>query len=155
MRANNTRFPMFAVRAGRLDGNVILEEGRTTLDGSVDARGLQATGMSLARLTANAKLVNGSGQVRALLAGRRGAAFEFSALANVTPDRVELTGKGSVERRALVLNQAAVHGNDVRMGNREKANPRRLGTELRASRVLMSAAQCDPCGSWRARRRSR
>ena len=108
LRANNTRFPMFAVRAGRLDGNVILEEGRTTLDGSVDARGLQATGMSLARLTANAKLVNGSGQVRALLAGRRGAAFEFSALANVTPDRVELTGKGSVERRALVLNQAAV-----------------------------------------------
>jgi translocation and assembly module TamB len=66
------------------------------------------TGVTLARLTANAKLVNGSGQIRALLAGRRGAAFEFSTLANVTPDRIELTGKGSVERRPLVLNQAAV-----------------------------------------------
>jgi translocation and assembly module TamB len=108
LRASNARFPMLAVRAGRVDGSVILQEGRTTLDGSVDARGLQMTGITLARLTANAKLVNGSGQVRALLAGRRGAAFEFSTLANITPDRVELTGKGSVERRPLVLNQAAV-----------------------------------------------
>ena len=108
LRAANARFPMLAVRAGRVDGTVVLQEGRTTLDGSIDARGLQMTGVTLARLTANAKLVNGSGQVRALLAGRRGAAFEFSALANVTPDRIELTGKGSVERRPLVLNQAAV-----------------------------------------------
>ncbi|HET6943592.1 MAG TPA: translocation/assembly module TamB domain-containing protein [Sphingomicrobium sp.] len=108
LRASNAHFPMLAVRTGRIDGTVILQEGRTTLDGSIDARGLQMTGITLARLTANAKLVNGSGQVRALFAGRRGAAFEFSTLANVTPDRIELTGKGSVERRPLVLNQAAV-----------------------------------------------
>ena len=108
LRASNVKFPALAVRTGRVDGNVILADGRTTLDGSVDARGLQMTGVSLARLTANAKLVNGEGQVRALLAGRRGAAFEFSTLANVSSDRIELTGKGSVERRPLVLNQAAV-----------------------------------------------
>ena len=108
LRASNVRFPSLAVRAGRVDGTVILADGRTTLDGSVDARGLQGSGVTLARLTANAKLVNGSGQVRALLAGRRGAAFEFSTLANVSPDRIELTGRGSVERRPLVLNQAAV-----------------------------------------------
>ena len=68
LQARNVRFPLLSVRAGRLDGNVILADGRTTLDGSVDARGLQMTGVSLARLTANAKLVNGEGQVRALLA---------------------------------------------------------------------------------------
>ena len=108
LRASNARFPTLAVRSGRLDGNIVLAEGRTTLDGSIDARGLQMSGVSLARLTANAKLVNGSGQVRALLAGRRGAAFEFSTLANVSPDRIRLTGQGSVERRPLILNQAAV-----------------------------------------------
>ena len=108
LRASNVRFPSLAVRMGRVDGNIILAEGRTTLDGSVDARGLQMSAISLARLTANAKLVNGSGQVRALLAGRRGAAFEFSTLADVSPDQIRLTGKGSVERRPLVLNQAAV-----------------------------------------------
>ena len=108
LRASNARFPTLAVRSGRLDGNIVLAEGRTTLDGSTDARGLQLSGISLARLTANAKLVNGEGQVRALLAGRRGAAFEFSTLANVTSDRIRLTGQGSVERRPLILNQAAV-----------------------------------------------
>jgi translocation and assembly module TamB len=108
LRASNARFPTLAVRAGRIDGNIILAEGRTTLDGSIDARGLQMSGISLARLTANAKLVNGEGQVRALLAGRRGAAFEFSTLADVAPDRIRLTGQGSIERRPLTLNQAAV-----------------------------------------------
>ena len=43
--------------------------------------------VTLARLTANAKLVNGAGQVRAAFAGRRGAAFAFSTLADVTPGR--------------------------------------------------------------------
>ena len=48
-----------------------------------------------ARLTANARLVNGSGQVRAAIAGRRGAAFDFTTLANVTPDSIQLTGRGA------------------------------------------------------------
>ena len=64
--------------------------------------------MTLARLTANAKLVNGSGQVRAAIAGRRGAAFDFSTLADVSPDRISLTGSGHIERQPLVLKQAAV-----------------------------------------------
>ena len=108
LQASNVRFPSLAVRTGRVDGNVILADGQTTLDGSVDARGLQMSAISLARLTANVKLVNGTGQVRALLAGRRGAAFEFSTLADVSPDQIRLTGRGSVERRPLILNQAAV-----------------------------------------------
>ncbi len=109
LRANDAKLPgALAVRAGRMDGSVILEEGRTTLDGVLDARGLQVSGITLARIVANAKLVNGTGQVRAAMAGRRGAAFDFSTLANVSPDRIELTGHGSIERRPLVLNQAAV-----------------------------------------------
>jgi translocation and assembly module TamB len=98
----------FALRSGRVDGSIILAEGRTTVDGTVDARGLQAGGVSLARLTANARLVNGSGQVRAAFAGRRGAAFSFSTLADVSPNSVRITGSGRVERQPLVLNQAAV-----------------------------------------------
>src|SRR5881275_1519217 len=54
------------------------------------------------------KLVNGSGQVRAAFAGRRGAAFAFSTLADVSPDTIRLTGSGRIERQPLVLNQAAV-----------------------------------------------
>jgi translocation and assembly module TamB len=108
LTANNATFPDFAVRSGRADGIIILADERTTVEGVVDARGVEASGITLARLTANARLVNGSGQVRAAFAGRRGAAFMFSTLAKIAPDTIRLTGSGRIERQPLVLNQAAV-----------------------------------------------
>jgi translocation and assembly module TamB len=109
LTANGARFPgAFAVRSGRADGTIILADERTTIDGTLDARGLEASGITLARLTANARLINGSGQVRAAFAGRRGAAFAFTTLADVTPDRIRLTGNGRIERQPLVLNSVAV-----------------------------------------------
>jgi translocation and assembly module TamB len=107
--ANGANFTgAFAVRSGRADGIIILADDRTSIDGTLDARGIELNGMSLARLTASAKLVNGSGQVRAVFAGRRGADFAFSTLANITPDSVSLTGNGQIDRKPMVLNQAAV-----------------------------------------------
>ena len=107
--ANNVHFPgAFAIRSGRVDGTIILADERTTIDGVIDARGIDAGGITLARLVANAKLVNGVGQVRAAFAGRRGAAFAFSTLADVSPDTIRLTGSGRIEQRPLVLRQAAV-----------------------------------------------
>ena len=106
---NGAVFPgAFSVRTGRADGIIILADDRTTLDGVVDARGVEMSGVSLARLSANAKLVNGVGQVRAAFAGRRGAAFAFSTLADVSPDTIRITGSGRIEREPLVLTQAAV-----------------------------------------------
>jgi translocation and assembly module TamB len=107
--ANNAAFPdAFTVRSGRADGIIILADQRTTIDGVVDARGIEVSGITLARVTANAKLVNGSGQVRAAFAGRRGANFEFSTLAQIDPDTIRLTGNGRIERQPLVINRAAV-----------------------------------------------
>ena len=109
LTANGARFPgAFAVRSGRADGTIMLADDRTTIDGVLDARGIDAGAITLARLTANAKLVNGSGQVRAAFAGRRGAAFAFSTLTEVSPDQMRITGSGRIERQPLVLNQAAV-----------------------------------------------
>jgi translocation and assembly module TamB len=109
LTATNASFPgALSVRSGRVDGIIILADEQTTVDGVVDARGVEMSGVTLARLTANAKLVKGSGQVRAAFAGRRGAAFEFSTLANVSPDAIRLTGSGRIDRQPLVLNQAAV-----------------------------------------------
>ena len=109
LSADKASFPgALAVRSGRLDGTVILADNKTTLTGVVNARGVEMNGISMARLTANANLVNGSGQVRAAFAGRRGAEFEFTTLADISPDRIRLTGRGSVDRKPLVLEQAAV-----------------------------------------------
>ena len=109
LAANNVRFPgSLSVRSGRVDGTVILAEERTTLQGVLDARGMEFSGISLARIKANARLVNGSGEVRAAFAGRRGAEFEFTTVAHVAPDQIRLTGGGSIERRPIELRQAAV-----------------------------------------------
>jgi translocation and assembly module TamB len=106
---NGVAFPdAFSVRSGRADGTIILAGDRTTVDGVIDARGLETSGVTLARLTANAHLINGTGQVRAAFAGRRGAAFAFSTLAEISPDAIRVTGSGRVEREPLMLNQAAV-----------------------------------------------
>jgi len=108
LTAENASFPMFAVKSGRVDGSIILDENHTTVDGVVDARGVEMSGLSLAHISANAKLVDGTGQVRAAFAGRRGAAFAFSTLADVSPDEVRLTGNGRIERTPLVLKEEAV-----------------------------------------------
>ncbi len=111
LAANNVSLagpPAFSVRSGRVDGTILLAEGATTLDGVVTARGLTTSGISLARLTANARLVNGTGEVRAALAGTRGTAFQMVALAQVTPDRISVTGRGELDRRPLTLESPAV-----------------------------------------------
>ena len=111
LSATNVRFPgppPIAVRDGRVDGTILIRPGATSIEGTLTAQGLEAGGVSLARLTAQARLVNGAGQVRATLAGRRGHAFEFVTIADVAPGRISLTGKGQVERRVLILDSAAV-----------------------------------------------
>jgi translocation and assembly module TamB len=109
LTAEHANFPgALAVRSGRVDGTIVLADERTTIDGVVDARGVELSGITLARLTANAKLINGAGEVRAAFAGQRGANFEFSTVAEVSPDQIRLTGKGTIAREPLVLNQAAV-----------------------------------------------
>lgn len=95
--------PAFAVRSGRLDGVIILADGQTSLDGSLSARGVEGAGLTLARLTASGRLINGSGQVRASAAGRRGSAFELVTQAEVSPDRIVARGSGSVEGQPLQL----------------------------------------------------
>ena len=46
--------------------------------------------------------------MRAAFAGSRGAAFAFSTVADIAPDSIRLTGNGQIDRKPMVLNQAAV-----------------------------------------------
>ncbi len=109
LNADHVSFPdALSVRTGRVDGSLVLGDERTTVNGVVTARGVEMNGISIARLTANANLVNGSGQVRAALAGSRGAEFDLAVLAEISPDAIRLTGHGEVARKPLVLEQAAV-----------------------------------------------
>lgn len=111
LTANGARIPGttdLAVRAGKLDGTILLAKGQTTLDGTIVARGVSYGAVSIARLTASGRMVNGSGQVRAAIAGRRGKDFELAGLANISPDKISITGRGTVDGRPLTLESPAV-----------------------------------------------
>ncbi len=108
LRLANASFdgsPSFRVAAAAIDGSVLLADGRTTMDGKVTARGLSSGSLSLARLTASGHLVDGSGEVRAAIAGRRGQAFEIATVAQVSPGQIRLNAAGTVDRRPLKLEQ--------------------------------------------------
>ncbi|MEP7315437.1 MAG: translocation/assembly module TamB domain-containing protein [Sphingomicrobium sp.] len=111
LTANGAKIPgttALSVRTGKIDGTILLAKGQTTLDGTVAARGVSYGAIDIARLNASGSLVNGSGQVRATIAGRRGRAFELVGLANLSPDRISVTGQGEVDGKALTLESPAV-----------------------------------------------
>ena len=100
--------PEIVVRRGSIDGTIRLADGGTGFRGSVRAEGLRRGGLSIARLTAAAELTNGSGTIRAVIAGSRGRAFAFTTEAQVSPDRVELLGQGTLDHRPIRLTTPAV-----------------------------------------------
>jgi translocation and assembly module TamB len=111
LTASGARLPgptPISIRAGKLDGTILLEPGRTSIDGTFAARGMSYGAIDLARITAAAKLVNGSGEVRAVLAGRRGKSFELVASAQVSPERISVKASGNLDRRPLVLDSPMV-----------------------------------------------
>ncbi len=111
LKADNARFagpPPILIRSGRLEGVALLDPAGTSLKGSLNARGLSRGGLSIASLAATGELRGGSGQVRARIAGTRGRDFVFDTVADIDPGRFRLTGRGTVDRRAILLSEPAV-----------------------------------------------
>lgn len=110
LRADNARFagpPPILIRSGRLEGVALLDPGGTSLKGSLVARGLSRGALSIASLSATGDLRGGAGQIRARIAGTRGRDFVFDTIADIAPGRLRLTGRGTVDRRPIVLTQPA------------------------------------------------
>lgn len=109
--ADNARLtgpPAIAIRSGKLDGVMLLNPGATSIEGTLSARDLSTAGLTLARIDAQASMRGGVGQVRANLAGNRVRDFAFRTVAEVTPDRVRLSGSGTVDRRPIRLTAPAL-----------------------------------------------
>jgi translocation and assembly module TamB len=111
LAANNARFPgppPVTIGRGRVDGVVILNPGATSLEGKLTARGVSRGGISIANVAAEGQLRGGVGQIRANISGRRGRDFSFQTVADIAPNRIRLTGRGTVDRRPIVLSEPAV-----------------------------------------------
>ncbi len=109
--ANNARIatdPEIRVLRGGLDGEVVLDPAGLITRGTVTARGLRRGPLSLARLAASIDLRGGKGQVKAALAGSRGRAFDLQTVVRVTPDKLSITGSGTVDRKPVRIDSPAV-----------------------------------------------
>ncbi|HEU4970134.1 translocation/assembly module TamB domain-containing protein [Sphingomonas sp.] len=100
--------PEIRVVRGGLDGEVVLDPKGLVMRGTVTARGLRRGPLSLARLAASIDLQDGRGQVKAALAGSRGRAFDLQTVAQVSPERLTVTGGGTIDRKPVHIDSPAV-----------------------------------------------
>lgn len=111
LTADGARFagpPEISVRRGRIEAVLLLDPAGTTIDATVNARGIRYGNIVLARLAANARLKGGAGQVRASFAGARGRAFDLQTVADIAPGRIRLQGEGTIDRRPVKLTTPAL-----------------------------------------------
>jgi translocation and assembly module TamB len=109
--ATNARIatdPEIRILRGGLDGEVVLDPAGLIMRATVTARGLRRGALSLARLAASVDLRGGRGQVKAAFAGSRGRAFDLQTVAQVAPDRLTVTGGGTIDRKPVHIDSPAV-----------------------------------------------
>lgn len=99
---------MVAARRASFNGVIRLDPHGTSIEGAMTGHGLSYGGVKLARLAASVKMNGGSGEVRAALAGSRGRAFDLQTNARIDPDRIELTGSGTIDRKPVQLASPAI-----------------------------------------------
>ncbi len=100
--------PLIAARRAQLDAVIVTGNGGTNVEGTLTGQGVRYGSLSLARLAANARLRNGSGEIRAAFAGSRGRTFDLQTVAQVSPDRIALIGQGTIDGKAIKLDSPAV-----------------------------------------------
>lgn len=96
------------VRRGRADGAILLDPAGASIDGTAAGTGITRGNMSIARINVEAHLKGGHGKVSGKVAGSGGRAFDISAVADVDPGRITLTGQGIVEGRPIRITAPAV-----------------------------------------------
>ncbi len=96
------------LRRGRLDMAAMLDPAGTSIEATVTGAGLRRGSLVLGRFAANAKLVDGVGQVRGSIAGSRGRAFDIQSVIDVTADSYSVVAQGTVDRRPIKLETPAV-----------------------------------------------
>ena len=96
------------IGSARLEATGLLRKGHSSVTGSLIGQGIGRGQMFIGRLSANARLTNGQGQVTASLAGRRGSRFELQLLGDVAPQRVAVAAQGQYAGQRIMLPRRAV-----------------------------------------------
>ena len=91
-----------------IDASGLIAGGNTTIRGEADAQGIRYGSLFIGRMTADAELVNGRGEVNAAIAGRRGRGFALQLAADIAPERIAIAARGNLAGRELSMPRRAV-----------------------------------------------
>lgn len=111
LTARDARFsgpPPIVIRSGQIDGAILLDPAGTSVEAKVTARGLSRGSLSLANLEAQVRMRGGTGQISATFSGSRGRSFSVKTVTDIAPDRISLSGSGTIDRRPIALSEPAV-----------------------------------------------
>ena len=91
-----------------IEASGLIADGSTTIQGEADAQGIRYGTLFIGRLTADAQLTDGRGEVNAAIAGRRGRGFALQLAADVAPERIAVATRGNLAGRELTMPSRAV-----------------------------------------------
>ncbi len=111
LNASNARFggeTPVTIASGKIEASGSLARDATTLSGNLFGQGIGYGNLFLGRVSANARLVDGRGQVTASLAGRRGSRFDLQLQGDAAPGRMALIAQGNFAGQRIALPRPAV-----------------------------------------------
>ena len=139
MTARNAQFagpPPIMIGRGTIDAVVLLDPRGTDVQATFSGSGFRRGNLSIARFQGDARLVDGSGLVRASIAGARGRSFALQLTAGVTPDRIRINAAGTYAGRPIALVRPAVLRREDGGWRLEPAEIRYAGGTSRVSGLL-------------------
>ncbi|MGE4410534.1 MAG: translocation/assembly module TamB domain-containing protein [Sphingobium sp.] len=92
---------------GRLQAGLALDPAGTAIDGNLRAFSVQVGGLRINRVSAETKLVGGTGKLKGNIVGQRGRLFDLQADADIAPDAIGIALSGSLDRQAISLDRKA------------------------------------------------
>ncbi|MPT47245.1 MAG: translocation/assembly module TamB [Sphingobium sp.] len=108
LRVENARFngpSVIDIARGRIDADLALKPDGTTIDATMTGNGIIIGGVRINRLTAETKLVDGAGKLKAAITGQRGRLFNLNLDADIAADEIGFMLNGTLDRQKITLNR--------------------------------------------------
>lgn len=105
--ARAARLGTVAVRQGHVDFTTLLDPAGTRVEATATGTGLRRGSLSIARFAGTARLNGDVGEVRASVAGSRGAGFQIQTVTQITADGYSVQAQGKVGNQPIRLDTPA------------------------------------------------
>ncbi len=93
--------PSISINRGSVKARIALVPGATSVDATVQGRGVRYGTVRVNRLAGTMKLVNGTGQATASLVGQGGRLFDLQLRAAIMPESIGLDMNGTLDQQPI------------------------------------------------------